>query len=268
MQNKIIRFRVVLINLIKKIPFNFKGKWSLTLLLCPKNEVKTKLFGYKINLNPLDLTQKKMLLFDISPKCRDFIKKTVNKGDTFFDIGANVGFYSLLASTLVGTGKVFAFEPNPNTCSKLQESIKLNKIKNINVLNEGLGDYNGQIELHLPTSIGNETGTMVKTEWGKSIIVPVNTLDCICNKFSIDKIDYLKIDVDGFEPNVFKGAKYLFKERKIKVIQSEFSDYWLKQNGSSPSLLYNYIINQGFEDLDGDVVFYKDCVLDRIFVRK
>ena len=65
----------------------------------------------------------------------------------------------------------------------------------------------------------------------------------------VSLVDYLKIDVDGFEPDVFARAGNLFAAGKIKMLQSEFCDYWLRRNGSSPELLHDTLTRSGFKDV-------------------
>ena len=84
------------------------------------------------------------------PETSKFIVKTLKKGDTFIDIGANNGYFSLMASILVGsTGKVYAFEPTPDSFKRLQTNVHVNKFKNIKLFECALGDKDGKIKLNV-----------------------------------------------------------------------------------------------------------------------
>jgi hypothetical protein len=108
---------------------------------------------------------------------------------------------------------------------------------------------------------------MVTHDARTSVKVEVYSLDEIAIAHQIDTIDYLKIDVDGFEPDVFAGAKRWLSERKIKFIQTEFCDYWLRRNSSSPEMLHNLITRAGFTDTAGAPQFTDHCIIDRFFAR-
>jgi hypothetical protein len=134
-------------------------------------------------------------------------------------------------------------------------------------LNLGLGRERGRLSLFTNPVGDNDTATMVKHDGLASVTVEVFTLDEIAAAHEIERIDYLKIDVDGFEPDVFAGAKGLLNDRKIRCIQAEFCDYWLRRNGSSPEMLHRLITSAGFADAHGSPTFTDQCIVDRFFVR-
>lgn len=71
--------------------------------------------------------------------------------------------------------------------------------------------------------------------------------------------------MDGFEHNVFAGAAKLMAAGKIRYVQCEFSDIHLRLVGSTPEKLHDVITSQGFRDVNGTPLFFKDCVVDRFF---
>lgn len=264
--------RIFLTRICKSLlsKLRFRGKGTLLLAVCPRSGcVEIELFGMKFECDLSDHIQRSIFLFDYDEEAVTFIKSRISAGDVFFDIGANVGFYSYLASSLVGdSGRVFAIEPNPVTFAKLQRSIERNRIKNIQALNCGLSSEAGSLKLYLNIDKGNATATMVPHENSDTITVPVRTLSEVVTDFKIDKIAYLKIDVDGFEPEVFRGAKELLANGSVSAVQSEFCDYWLKANGSSADLLHSTLIDAGFYDIGGVPKFKENCIVDRFFLRK
>lgn len=238
--------------------------------ICPKQgEIIIPLFGYIFNCDLSEHIQRNIFVFDYDEEAQHFIKNHLKAGDIFLDIGANVGFYSLLASRIVGeTGKVISIEPNPKTHSKLEKTIENNNIHNITLLNIGLGKEKGMLDLFFDSNSGNDSATMVAHDSQESVKVEVWPLDEVLSKHQIDRINYLKIDVDGFEPDVFAGATSLLKQGKVDALQSEFCEYWLQANGSSPQELHDLLTQSGLKDVGGDSKFETNCLEDRFFVRR
>jgi len=136
---------------------------------------------------------------------RKLFEKVVEKGSIVFDIGAHVGYYSLLASALVGPkGKVFAFEPLPRNVSYLKRHIALNRITNIEVLEIAVSDNNGTMKFK--EGDANSMGHLSETG---PILVKTNSLDALISKQRIPVPDYIKIDVEGAELEVLNGANSL-----------------------------------------------------------
>jgi FkbM family methyltransferase len=166
---------------------------------------------------------------------------------TFVDVGANVGYYSFMVASLVGNnGKVLAFEPSLYAYEKLQSTIRKNQIVTIEAIQAGLSDISGDLQLFIPRKDGNHSPSMVANQGGDPISVPVYQLDEYLTMNRIDHVNLIKIDVEGFEPNVIRGAQNYIKNKKIGAILVEFNHYWLTENGSSPSDLYTEIIEFGF----------------------
>jgi FkbM family methyltransferase len=250
-------------------PFRFRGKGRILSTLCPRaGRIRITLFGYEFWCDLSESIQRNIFLFGYDDEAERFIRSKLRVGDTFLDIGANVGFYSLLASSIVGErGRVIAIEPNPKTFLRLKETIAANAITNVVPLNLALGRERGRLDLFIDPESGNDTATMVTHDGRTSVKVEVYPLDEIATTHQIDRIDYLKIDVDGFEPDVFAGAKRLLTDGKIKFIQTEFCDYWLRRNSSSPQMLHQLITRAGFTDTNGTPTFTDHCIIDRFFAR-
>lgn len=151
-------------------------------------------------------------------------EKEIKKGDVFFDIGANVGFYSLLAAELVGpSGKVFAFEPFPENFKYLKKHIEINNYKNIfpfevAVSSEtGIAFFGGVINRsqgHLINSNGLKVKTIAIDEWVKE------------NKLPIPNV--MKIDVEGAEMSVLTGAKNTITNNHPTIFLSTHSEEFHK----------------------------------------
>jgi len=144
-------------------------------------------------------------LGDYEPEMQRAIAETVKVGGVFYDVGANVGFYSLLASELVKNGKVFSFEPLPANVSYLRRHLSMNAANNVQVLELAL--WNG-----IGTSFfeAEETGAMGHLKDRGSCTVSTTTLDHLLQQQRIAPPDYIKMDIEGAEFNALLGARNCF----------------------------------------------------------
>lgn len=130
------------------------------------------------------------------------LKNLLKSGDTFVDIGANIGHLSLFASTLVGsTGKVFSFEPHPKIFAYLMKNIEINKVQNVQAFNYGLGENEGSFTF---SNSRSDDQNYIEQNAQTGVTVQVKTLD---NCFPDIKINLLKVDTEGFEKFVFLGGQ-------------------------------------------------------------
>jgi FkbM family methyltransferase len=134
---------------------------------------------------------------------RLLLEKTIPEGSVVFDLGAHVGFYTLLSSVLVGPkGRVFAFEPMPTNLFYLKEHLSVNRITNVTVIEAAVSDSSGVTYFEEGSSsfqgrISSQGKLQVKTVG----------LDELIARGEIPTPDYIKIDVEGAEMQVFSGAK-------------------------------------------------------------
>jgi len=138
--------------------------------------------------------------------------REVRAGGVFFDIGANVGFYSLLSSFLVEPGKVFAFEPLPRNTAYFKKHVALNQRENIELLELALSDWNGKSQFEL-----EKTGAMGKIHSGGSLSVDVVTLDALLQAQRVAPPNYMKMDIEGEEFKALLGAKVCFERYHPKL---------------------------------------------------
>jgi FkbM family methyltransferase len=134
------------------------------------------------------------------------ISREVRPGSVFWDVGANVGFYSLLASGLVASGKVFAFEPVPRNLAYLREHLALNRLTNVDVLPIAVSDKNGSSFFAI-----EETGFMGRLSAEGGITVPTATLDSLVEAGKVLPPDYVKMDIEGSELLGLRGASQTFQ---------------------------------------------------------
>jgi FkbM family methyltransferase len=170
-----------------------------------------------------------------------FLLHFLRKGDSFVDIGANIGSYTLLASGHVGA-KTIAFEPVPSTYAYLLENIRLNNIESItNARNLGLSDTAGVLKFTSGLDAINHV-IYANDNQGKTIDVSVDTLDnCLKGENPI----MLKIDVEGYETMVIRGASETLKNPNLKAIIIELNGL-ANEFGFDELKIHERLLAEGF----------------------
>jgi FkbM family methyltransferase len=165
-------------------------------------KIQIKVQDYAIFFHPTALST--VFWYDASARSEDsgFIRSFLQPGETYIDIGANIGVTVIPAAIKVGaSGKVIAFEPHPKTAGYLAENIALNQLKNIEVRNCALGDTRGSISF---TNKSSDDMNQVTLDQQSGIEVPIMLLDDFASEH--EQIALLKLDVEGYEKFVLAGA--------------------------------------------------------------
>jgi FkbM family methyltransferase len=164
---------------------------------------------------------------DLDRKITWICDRIVRPGDTVLDIGANIGMISLWLSKLVGkTGKVHAFEPNPKLQEILEEMLDRNQISNVCLHPIALGSKRGSLELRIPR-INAGAGSLIRNRDLSdcdTVDVPVDLLSRIVAEEGIKSIRLIKIDVEGFEAEVFKGGREVLEAIRPEAILFELNE--------------------------------------------
>ena len=163
----------------------------------------------------------------------DVLRCLVKQYDSviFVDVGAHIGYYACLAAKVIDNkGKVYAFEPDPFNYSLLIKNIKINNLKNIIPVNKAMSNKKGYVKLHLMPESGQHS--IVHGQCSRySIDVETTTLDEFFKANKIDKINLIKIDVEGAESYVIEGGTNILK--CVDAMFIEFSQKNLKFAGIS-----------------------------------
>jgi FkbM family methyltransferase len=157
------------------------------------------------------------------PLIQDAFAAHVRAGGVVWDVGANVGFYSLIASRLVGSGEVVAFEPLPDNQEAIRRNLALNEIDNVRLVAVALSDAEGEAELEIHASptwakLDTSGDTTFKRDTAVSGRVPVSvsTLDLQLASFAAP--DLVKMDIEGAEVAALRGASKLLSEHRPTLI--------------------------------------------------
>ncbi|MEI6396937.1 MAG: FkbM family methyltransferase [Candidatus Taylorbacteria bacterium] len=168
--------------------------------------------GIKIRFYPTSASASFWADSSYSTNDANFINDLLTDGDTFIDVGANIGHLTLIGGKKVGYGNVIAIEPNPRIFSFLDKNIKLNDFNNIKTYNIALGETDA-IANFLDNK-SDEQNFLTKTG---SIQVSVKCLDKI---FQGDTVALLKIDTEGYELPVLKGALNTISKTEVILFES------------------------------------------------
>jgi FkbM family methyltransferase len=146
---------------------------------------------------------------DLDRRITRVIDRIVRPGDTVLDIGANLGIVTMRLASLVGNGGlVHAFEPNPRLIALLLRTVERNAAQNVRVHAHALGAEECELDLTFPEeNLGMATmeNRQFAKEWNK-IRVPVKTLSSVARELELGHVRLVKIDVEGYEEMVFRGA--------------------------------------------------------------
>lgn len=232
--------------------------------------------SYKLNLDITKTTQR-ILYFESYYENRivRILKKVLKGNDVAIDIGAHVGFYTLLLSTLVGeNGKVYAFEPNDDSFQMLKRNVEINSVKNCHIYNIGASNINSKGKLYLHPE--NEGGSSLKpiNNFKKIEEVDLIKLDDWFNTTKTSKyISLIKIDVERSETDVLRGMKNILSKFKPYLIIEILSDEnYDRIKAFLRNLGYNYFpkitTNDYFCSAERiDVKEFKESYLSKIVVK-
>jgi FkbM family methyltransferase len=176
-----------------------------------------------------------------------FVERYLRPGMTVLDIGAHHGFYSLLASGKVGSkGKVFAFEPSPRERERLLKHLRFNYCRNVQVEPTALGEEEGQADLFLVEGYESGCNSLrppAVDEETRQLQVPVIRLESFLLRERLGSVDFVKLDVEGAELGVLRGAGILLDQFPRPVVLAEVQDVrtrpWGYPAREIPQLLYN-----------------------------
>lgn len=224
----------------------FIGKYSLIsadnyrikkLIFAPKNQMK--LFGAKdiISDNIAYLGYYEWELSSI-------IQELSKEAKVMVDAGANMGYFSILFLANATNGIIYSFEPNPPIFKLLEENIQMNKFSNnAFIYNQALAAQAGKLNF----SFGSQSE---QSGWGhidpnSNSNVIATTIDESVPEDTI--IDILKIDVEGYEFEVLKGAKQAIQDKRVKNIFFELNEGMLHANGLSGDTLLGFLNEVGYQ---------------------
>lgn len=202
-------------------------------------------------------------------------QESIKSGDIVLDIGAHIGYYTLMAAKRVGEkGKVYAFEPNLDNCILLRKNLKINGFKNVIIVDKAVAQSTKRAKLFLSQiSTGMHSLLDIDDNPGFNTLVDTVSLDDFFAE-NIPRISVIKMDIEGGEYAALGGMKKLLKRNKKLALFTEFSPYAIKKAKKSPQGFLNLLKLHGFKIFSIDESkgilsplniksFVSSCPLDR-----
>lgn len=232
-------------------PVQVKGKGFVFNFVTPRvGERRVRVWGdYEMTLNLSNVIHRQIFMGCFGRFMTVWAQALLPVGGTFLDVGAHAGYFTLLAAHRVGPrGRVFALEPVPQTFATLQAHLRSNSIANVEPHMIALSDANGTLRLHLPPANEHRdyNVTYISRSGWTEIDVPCRRLDVCLSEWQANRIDLMKMDVEGAEPKVLAGGAQRLKEGVVKHLIIEVNGPRLTEGGSSPAKLFAQLAELGF----------------------
>lgn len=201
----------------------------------------------------------KMLLMNkqYEPSLVKLVLKYLDDERDVIDVGANIGFYTILFAKRLKRGKVLAIEPTLNALERLYKNVQRNNVMDKVVVFEGaVSDYIGKDQIKTLegkeeySTLGHWKHPSIKNENPTTLEIEVSTIDNLISRYSLEP-GFMKIDVEGLEHLVLRGSKTTIKTKR-PIILSELSDPLLKENGSSSLEVINFIKSFNYIVVDAE----------------
>lgn len=182
----------------------------------------------------------------------DLLKSFIREENTILDIGAHHGYYSLIASNLVGKrGKVFAFEPVKENYFILLKNVSLNKFRNVECWNSAISDNNCEKDFYI--SKASDSSGFTPHPLSSTVEKRLVQTYSIDEFFNDQKIDIIKIDTEGHELSILKGAKNTIRKNDNIILIVEFNPICIKNTKNDPIDLLDKL-----DSYDFDIFFIND----------
>jgi FkbM family methyltransferase len=201
--------------------------------------------GHRIRVDPVDsLCLVPHGIYEVHETA--LIQQTVKRGDVVVDIGANIGYYTLLLAKLVGDeGKVFAFEPDPTNFALLESNVVRNGYCNVVLERQAVAARTGRHELYLATTNDGDHRLYDSGDGRRSVAVDSVALDDYFHDYQ-GRIDFIKMDIQGAEQNALHGMTHLLQQQAHVKLLTEFWPIGLKRGGGSATAYLNALRALGF----------------------
>lgn len=200
---------------------------------------------FPVQLRPKEGVSRLTFYFGTSePDLFAFYDAYFRDGMTVIDAGANIGFHTLfIARRVAPSGRVFSFEASPQNFSRLLENVARSSLKNVRAYPAALGDKRGKA-FFSEDSGDSSRSHISKTNSG--VTVDMVRLDDVCWEESIGVVDFLKLDVEGCELKVLRGAERLFSTGTCRLLQVELDPNNLASQGELEDRVEAWLLERGY----------------------
>ena len=209
---------------------------------------------------------------DFEPEESKFFQGILKPDDICFDVGGNVGYFSMLMAERARQGAVHVFEPIPLNAAIVRANAELNNFTNITINNVAVGDVLGNIDfsVSVDSAYSSMKATGTKAE-EKSISVPILTLDSYIQQHDIPRVDIIKVDVEGAEDMVIRGAINLLNDlsRRPRIVLLELFDVNLKPFGTTVVEIIARMMDYGYQphivNSQGELTPYLNSMANKFY---
>lgn len=188
---------------------------------------------------------------DFEPEATSVVRRLVGAGDVVLDVGANYGWYTTLFAGNVGPGgQVVAFEPVPTTFERLLEHLELNGCADrVAAVRSAVGDRRADVDVYTFDRMSHACSSLSSLGYddASASSTPMLTLDGYLREHGIDRVDFLKCDVEGAELMVLQGARALLRSPDAPMVLIELNDETSRAFGYSRADLWALLEEAGFD---------------------
>lgn len=246
-----------LLSLLRLIPAFMPGKTRLARWLidrlAPQGEVRIEADELSFHVPSAREPIASSLIADgrYEPQLCEALAKVLKPASVFFDVGANVGYFSLLASSkLVPQGRVAAFEASPRIFGCLERNGRALGAPGLALFHRAVTERSGdEMTFFDAPAIKFGMGSLANRFGDQGSVVRSISLDDAAEELGVERVDVIKVDVEGFELGVFRGARRLLAMSPAPVVFFEFND-WAESNAvAQPGDAQRFLMEQGYHIL-------------------
>jgi FkbM family methyltransferase len=184
------------------------------------------------------------------PEVTAFLRRHLDflPGDVVVDIGANLGWYSLLAEQLAPRSvSIYAFEPDPGNFELLTENLRINRSRQVTPVEQGVAARSGILELHRYKQGNLGRHSILPINAGEKISVSMTTLDQFWAERGLEgrRLRFIKIDVEGYELMALRGGCRVLAQ--CPLLLAEYSPQYMRSGGLRPGELVEYLVDLAFQ---------------------
>lgn len=249
------RARVVALEQVARVTRRFKPRGMhrlLTTVYSPERRARDHFEvirpfgeGLRIRVDTSSFIEWQIFFYgQYEPEIAAIVREACQPGSVAIDAGANVGCHTLIMAERAGeSGRVIALEPHPRVFDRLRANVEMNGLAQVEMLRTAAGDTTGTMELYAPAPAHHGAGKATLYEGNLALDpfaasamermdVPVTTIDRLLFERECERLDLIKIDVEGHEMPVLRGARETIARFRPRVIFEYTAEYWLNAGAS------------------------------------
>jgi FkbM family methyltransferase len=206
-------------------------------------------FGFSIDGDSSDLIQQWLYYFGVwEPWLSTFVRRRLRPGDTFVDVGANIGYYTLVGATIVGdSGRAVAIEASPSICARLARNVSANRADNVRIVNAAALGHRATMKLYRGNSANCGQTTLIEPGQGElECEVQAAPLHELLTDAELQSARLIKIDTEGAEYSILSGFDGITRLRRDAELVVEMHPAYLARRGESVAGVLQVMEAAGF----------------------